>query len=92
MDGFAFGFDNNNTYMLVYKDNALYFKTSSCNGIYESVIGVSRKNNLILNVGSSNLDKSCLWHCRLGYINKKRITKLQSNEILKPFNLQFNGD
>ncbi|GJU42608.1 putative RNA-directed DNA polymerase [Tanacetum coccineum] len=31
-----------------------------------------------------NLDSNFLWHCRLGYINKKRIAKLQHDELLKP--------
>ncbi|GJY51745.1 zinc finger, CCHC-type containing protein [Tanacetum coccineum] len=30
------------------------------------------------------LDSSYLWHCRLGHINKKRIDKLQRDEILQP--------
>ena len=86
MDGFTFGFDNNGASILVYKENSLYFKASPSSDIYESVISVCRNNNLILNVSSTSLDKSCLWHCCLGHINKKRITKLQSNGILEPFN------
>ena len=33
------------------------------------------------------LDKTYLWHCRLGHINKKRIAKLQSDGILKSFDM-----
>lgn len=43
-----------------------------------------------MNVGSSNseLDKSCLWHCRPGYISKKCIAKIQSDGILESFDLK----
>ncbi|KAJ9551376.1 hypothetical protein OSB04_015421 [Centaurea solstitialis] len=90
-DGFKFKFDNDNGCILVYKNDCFYFKATPCNGVYESVICVGRdNNNLTLNVGSSNseLDKSSLWHHRLGHINKKRIAKLQSDGILESFDLK----
>ena len=34
------------------------------------------------------MNKSCLWHYRLGHINKKRIAKLQSERILESFDLK----
>ncbi|KAJ9535962.1 hypothetical protein OSB04_un000872 [Centaurea solstitialis] len=71
--------------------HALYKDAIPCNGVYESVICAGRdNNNLTLNVGSSNseLDKSSLWHHRLGHINKKRIAKLQSDGILESFDLK----
>ena len=50
-------------------------------------------HNLISNDGSTytcsnkrakhNLDSTFLWHCRLGRINKKRVTKMQHDGILK---------
>nr|GEU45033.1 hypothetical protein [Tanacetum cinerariifolium] len=65
------------------KQGDLYF-----NGIYE--IDMS---NLIPNVNSihnvsnkrvkHNLDSTYLWHCRLAHISKKRIEKLQQDELLK---------
>ncbi|KAJ9549604.1 hypothetical protein OSB04_022147 [Centaurea solstitialis] len=90
-DGFKFKFDNDNGCILVYKNDCFYFKATPCNGVYESVICVGRdNNNLTLNVGSFNseLDKSSLWHHRLGHINKKRIAKLQSDGILESFDLK----
>ena len=42
--------------------------------------------NYSLNVDSStDLDKTCLWHCRLGHINKKRIAQLQKDGVLESF-------
>lgn len=77
-DGFAFGFDNNNGSILVYKNDALYFKANQCNDIYETIIGLRKNDSLILIFGSSkdDSDKSCLRHCRLSHIKRKRITKI----------------
>ena len=66
----------------VFKDD--FFKAYPCNGIYETVV-VENLNNLNYNLNvdsSTDLDKSCLWHCHLGHINKKRIAKLQSDASL----------
>ncbi|KAL4573354.1 hypothetical protein LXL04_020157 [Taraxacum kok-saghyz] len=65
------------------------FKTSPYNGIYESVVCLSNNNNINLNIDSTNeVDKSCLWHYRFGHINKKCISKLQSEGILESFDLK----
>ncbi|KAJ9538706.1 hypothetical protein OSB04_031439 [Centaurea solstitialis] len=42
--------------------------------------------------GASTSDKSYLWHCRLGHISKKRITKLQSDGILESFDHTSNDE
>ncbi|GJY49115.1 putative RNA-directed DNA polymerase [Tanacetum coccineum] len=44
---------------------------------------------VVLNVVSSNeIDKSKLWHSRLGYINKKRIAQLQKDRVLESFDFK----
>ncbi|GJV42569.1 retrotransposon protein, putative, ty1-copia subclass [Tanacetum coccineum] len=61
---------------------------SPCKGIYETVECIDN-GNVILNVGSSNeLDKSKLWHSRLGHINKKRIAQLQKDGVLESFDFK----
>ncbi|GJR02838.1 retrotransposon protein, putative, ty1-copia subclass [Tanacetum coccineum] len=72
----------------VSKDNIFYFNAIPHDDIYEIDM-----HNLYQNVGSTfnvrnikvkySLDYSYLWHCRLGHINKKRIDKLQHDEILQ---------
>ena len=43
----------------------------------------------MLNIDSSNaLDESCLWHCCLGHVNKKRIAELQKDGVLESFYLK----
>ncbi|KAJ9562116.1 hypothetical protein OSB04_007276 [Centaurea solstitialis] len=93
-DDFDFGFDNGS--ILVYKNNVLYFKANPCHGIYETSITVRDNRSSIYNVESTQskngLDKSYLWHCRLGHISKKRITKLQSDGILESFDHTSNDE
>ncbi|GKB67510.1 retrotransposon protein, putative, ty1-copia subclass [Tanacetum coccineum] len=75
--------------ILVYSNGCFMFKASPCKGIYESGECISHNGNVILNVGSSNdLDKSKLWHSRLGHINKKRIAQLQKDGVLESFNFK----
>ncbi|GJX77885.1 retrotransposon protein, putative, ty1-copia subclass [Tanacetum coccineum] len=87
-DGYQFSFDNENGDILVYLNGCFMFKASPCNGIYETVECIDN-GNVILNVGSSNeLDKSKLWHSRLGHINKKRIAQLQKDGVLESFDFK----
>nr|GEY40352.1 retrotransposon protein, putative, Ty1-copia subclass [Tanacetum cinerariifolium] len=67
------------------------FKASPYKGIYETVECISHNGNVILNVGLINeLDKSKLWHSRLGHINKKRIAQLQKDRVLESFDFKSN--
>ncbi|GJR03309.1 retrotransposon protein, putative, ty1-copia subclass [Tanacetum coccineum] len=87
-DGYQFSFDNENEDILVYSNGCFVFKASPCKGIYETVECIDN-GNVILNVGSSNeLDKSKLWHSRLGHINKKRIAQLQKDGVLESFDFK----
>nr|GEZ09738.1 tubulin gamma-1 chain-like [Tanacetum cinerariifolium] len=70
-------------------NNIIYFNAITVNDVYEidmrdstlpivnSMYSVSNKK------AKSSLDSSYLWHCRLAHIDKKRITKLQKDGILK---------
>ena len=59
-----------------------------CNGIYETVMVVDNLGNDVLCMDSSNsMDKASLWHCRLGHVNKKRISQLQKDGVLESFDL-----
>ncbi|GKA45079.1 putative RNA-directed DNA polymerase, partial [Tanacetum coccineum] len=88
-DGYQFSFDNENGDISVYLNGCFMFKASPFKGIYETVECISNDGNMILNVGSSNeLDKSKLWHSRLGHINKKRIAQIQKDGVLESFNFK----
>nr|GEV90185.1 retrotransposon protein, putative, Ty1-copia subclass [Tanacetum cinerariifolium] len=88
-DSYKFSFDNENGDILVYSNGCFMFKASFWKCIYETVECISNDGNMILNVGLSNkLDKSKLWHSRLGHINKKRIAQLQKDGVLESFNFK----
>ncbi|GJW23331.1 retrotransposon protein, putative, ty1-copia subclass [Tanacetum coccineum] len=87
-DGYQFSFDNENGDILVYSNGCFVFKASPYKGIYETAECIDN-GNVILNVGSSNeLDKSKLWHSRLGHINKKHIAQLQKDRVLELFDFK----
>nr|GEZ45405.1 hypothetical protein [Tanacetum cinerariifolium] len=49
----------------------------------------NHNGNAILIIGSSNeLDKSKLWHSRLGHVNKKHIAQLQKDGVLESFDFK----
>ena len=70
--GFTFSFDNEIGSINAFFNNVLYFKALPCDGVYETVSVVDKLGNNVLCIDSStSLDKTSLWHCHLGHINKK---------------------
>nr|GEW50293.1 hypothetical protein [Tanacetum cinerariifolium] len=72
----------------VSKNNVFYFNAIHSNGIYETDMhDLVPNDNSIYNVTTKraryNLDSTYLWHCRLAHTSKKRIEKLQQEELFK---------
>ena len=71
----------------VYKSGIFYFEVRPLNRIYEVNLDCSINNSSIYNTNTKSLkydlNETYLWHCRLGHINKKRISQLQKSGILK---------
>ncbi|GJX09723.1 hypothetical protein Tco_0199582 [Tanacetum coccineum] len=72
----------------VSKNDVRYFNVILRDGIYEiDMHNLVPNVNSIYNVSNKrakhNLDYTYLWHCRLAHISKKRIEKLQHEELLK---------
>ncbi|TLX69973.1 DDE-type integrase/transposase/recombinase, partial [Labilibacter sediminis] len=87
--GYEFYFDNLDGIISVYKDGCLIFNAIPCDGVYETVQCVENNINSVFQIDSSNsIDKACLWHCRLGHINKKRMAQLQKDGVLESFDLK----
>ncbi|GJT09014.1 retrotransposon protein, putative, ty1-copia subclass [Tanacetum coccineum] len=68
------------------RNNVVYFIAIPRDGIYEIDLSYSNTNNSSMYAVSNkrvklNLDSTLLWHCRLGHISKKRIEKLQHDEL-----------
>nr|GEV28573.1 hypothetical protein [Tanacetum cinerariifolium] len=85
-DGFVNRFDNDNS-ILVSRNNLVYFCATPRDDIFEINLSSSYTNDSSMYPVSNkraklNLDSILLWNCRLGYINKKRIEKLQHDGLL----------
>nr|GEW89812.1 hypothetical protein [Tanacetum cinerariifolium] len=91
-NGFVNCFDDNSV-ILVFKNNLVYFKVVPRDGIYEIDMSYSNTNDssmyAITNKRAKiDLDSSLLWHCRLGHISKKRIEKLPHDGLLNSIDIE----
>ncbi|KAI3699760.1 hypothetical protein L2E82_44271 [Cichorium intybus] len=86
--GFYYEFDKLNGSIFVFKNNVFIFNAMPCDGVYESIMCVDNYGKNVFAIdASSGIEKACLWHCRLGHINKKRIAQLQKDGVLESFDL-----
>lgn len=74
-------------------NNVFYFNVIPVNGVFEidmHELGLNDDNNFVYNITNkrvkSDLDSTYLWHCRLAYIGKKRMEKLQHDGLLQSIN------
>ena len=69
--------DNIHSFM----NGMFYFEARPINGIYELNLDCSSNNNSIYHANTKrvkyDLNQTYLWHCRLGHINKKRISHIK---------------
>ncbi|KAI3723297.1 hypothetical protein L2E82_34775 [Cichorium intybus] len=87
--GFHFSFDNNIGSISVFKNGILNFTAYPCDGVYETVKCVDNLGQSVNYIDStSDVEKACLWHSRLGHISKKRIAQLQKDGVLESFDLK----
>ena len=87
--GFKFIIRNNKCN--IYHDNIFYGYALCTSGLYIlNIEDTSEKS--IYNIESkkikSDLNTTYLWHCRLGHINEKPISKLQQNGLLNSFDYE----
>nr|GEZ37409.1 hypothetical protein [Tanacetum cinerariifolium] len=90
-DGFVNRFVDNT--IQVSRNNVVYFIAVPRDGIFEIDLSNSLTNeSSIYDVSNKraklDLDFALLWHCRLGHISKKRIEKLQHDELLNSSDLR----
>ncbi|GJU54267.1 zinc finger, CCHC-type containing protein [Tanacetum coccineum] len=77
----------NDNAISISKNNLVYFSVVLRDGIFEIDLSISNTNDSSMYVVSNkraklNLDSALLWHYHLGHISKKRIEKLQHDELL----------
>ena len=88
--GFSF-IIKNNTYSIYYGD-IFYRNAHLSNGLY--ILNHDNPNaKAIYNIDtkrfrSNDLNTTYLWHCRLGHINEKRISKLHQDGLLHSFDFE----
>ncbi|GJZ99080.1 retrotransposon protein, putative, ty1-copia subclass [Tanacetum coccineum] len=92
-DGFVNRFENDNS-ISVSRNNLIYFNVIPRDDIYEIVLSSPNTNDSSMYAVSNkraklNLDSALLWHCRLGYISKKHIEKLQHDGLLDSTNIKY---
>ncbi|KAL4590248.1 hypothetical protein LXL04_003174 [Taraxacum kok-saghyz] len=83
--GFTYQFVDDNIHSFM--NGMFYFEARPINGIYELNLDCSSNNNSIYHANTkrvkNDLNQTYLWHCRLGHINKNRISILQKSGFLK---------
>ncbi|KAJ9566124.1 hypothetical protein OSB04_002090 [Centaurea solstitialis] len=84
--GFCYKYD----YKLIscFKNDVFYFKATPSNGLYVLNLQENREVYHISKRSKEIEDRTYLWHCRLGHINKKRIEKLQKGGLLGSFDFR----
>ena len=89
-DGFEFIIRNNKCN--IYHDNIFYGYAPCIGGLY--VLETKDADEMpVYNVNikkskSNDLNSTYLWHCRLGHINEKRISKLHQSGLLHSFDYE----
>ena len=89
-NGFDFNFTSG--VISILRNGLFYVKAISHNGIFELDLQSSCNENSVYNIDNkrskSDLNRTYLWHCRLGHINQKRISKLHRDGLLESFDLE----
>ena len=89
-DGFSFIIKNNNCF--IFHKDMFYENAYLQDGLY--VMNLQKSNNShVYNITtkkfkSNDLNSTYLWHCRLGHINEKRISKLHQVGLLNSFDFE----
>ena len=89
-DGFSFIIKNNNC--SIYHKDMFYANADLQDGLY--VLNLKKSNNSsVYNITtkkfkSNDLNPTYLLHCRLGYINEKRFSKLHQDGVLNSFDFE----
>ena len=92
LDKKGFAFFIKNSKCNIYKDNIFYGYAPCTSGLYvldaDDTSGMPIYNIDTKRSKSNDLNFTYLWHCRLGHINEKRISKLHQNGLLNSFDYE----
>ncbi|KAK9018707.1 hypothetical protein V6N11_033754 [Hibiscus sabdariffa] len=85
LDKIGFGIIIKNNSCSFFYNNLFYGSAQLINGLY-----ILNQENMIFNINTKKLktndsNQTYLWHCRLGHISERRISKLHKDGLLDPF-------
>ncbi|WJX67634.1 hypothetical protein P8452_52084 [Trifolium repens] len=85
LDKFGFSFIIKNNCCSIYLNDIFYASAQMYNGLYVLDLETPVYNINTKRMKPNELNPSYLWHCRLGYINERRISKLHKDGLLDSF-------
>ena len=88
LDKFGFSFIIKNNCCSIYLNDIFYASAQMNNGLYVLDLEMPIYNINTKRIKPNELNPSYLWHCRLGHINEKRISKLHKDGLLDSFDYE----
>ncbi|WJX51342.1 hypothetical protein P8452_37547 [Trifolium repens] len=88
LDKFGFAFIFKNNCCSIYLNDIFYATAQINNGLYVLDFDLPIYNINTKRLKPNELNPSYLWHCRLGHINEKRISKLHKDGFLESFDYE----
>ncbi|KAK2404463.1 secreted RxLR effector protein [Trifolium repens] len=88
LDKFGFSFMIKNNCCSIYLNDIFYANAQMYNGLYVLDLETPVYNINTKRMKPNELNPSYLWHCRLGHINERRISKLHKDGLLDSFDYE----
>ncbi|WJX96077.1 hypothetical protein P8452_77325 [Trifolium repens] len=88
LDKFGFSFIIKNNCCSIYLNDIFYANAQMYNGLYVLDLETPVYNINTKRMKPNELNPSYLWHCRLGHINERRISKLHKDGLLESFDYE----
>ncbi|VFQ84487.1 unnamed protein product [Cuscuta campestris] len=88
LDKAGFSINVKDKCLSVFRNDIYYATAKMTNGLYILDLDATVYNVDVKRSKPNSLNLTYLWHCRLGHINKKRISKLCHSGVLDSFDLE----
>ncbi|VFQ67530.1 unnamed protein product, partial [Cuscuta campestris] len=88
LDKAGFSFVVKDKTLFVFRNDIFYASAKMTNGLYVLDMDTAVYNVDVKRNKPNSLNLAYLWHCRLGHINEKRISKLHRSGVLDSFDFQ----
>ncbi|VFR01652.1 unnamed protein product [Cuscuta campestris] len=88
LDKAGFSINVKDKCLSVFRNDIYYATAKMTNGLYILDLDATVYNVDVKRSKPNSLNLTYLWHCRLGHINEKRISKLRHSGVLDSFDLE----